>query len=301
MGHQFAALVEAPFDADDASGLVVAALVYRLGQRFGNVKVEGAGQHGELALRGQRLQAGDNGHRDARVAAALLKLEILLVIKKHLGHDVVGSPVDLVLEKAHVGGVVRGLKVFFGVAGRADAKVGSPSIVLLLVEVGAFVEVGHLANQVAGVGVTIGLGLEMAFGFDGVATQGQHVVDAEEMQVNQRVLGFLFRKAAADEVGHGVHIKPVFNGRADAYRAGPAAHRFFLEQAVGVVAVHVLLTVISYVDKWRFKLHQRLNIREQREDVLALFRWENFKGKQGFALGLFEVFGNFHGIVARSL
>ena len=76
---------------------------------------------------------------------------------------------------------------------------------------------------------------------------------SQEVQVNQGVFGFLAREAAADEVGHGVHVEAVFDGRADAHRAGPFPHGFLVEQPARPVPEHDFLAVVSNVDEGRLE------------------------------------------------
>ncbi len=54
-----------------------------------------------------------------------------------------------------------------------------------------------------------------------------------------------------------IDLKPVLDGRADTDRAGSFFDDLFLQQAVGVLFIYVLLPVVGHVDKRRFKFHQR--------------------------------------------
>ena len=88
MGHKVATLRYAPFDTY-GFGLLVGGASGELGcKRLGNVAAKHSRQHRELAACDHRLDAGNDGDRDAFGPAAGYEILIFLIVKKHLGHEI---------------------------------------------------------------------------------------------------------------------------------------------------------------------------------------------------------------------
>ena len=145
-----------------------------------------------MPLGGQRFQSGNNWHIDALLAALVHKIEVDLVVEKHLGDDKLRPGVHLLLQVAQVGIGVGRLEVLFGVARRADAEIRRGGAFLLIIQIDALVHAVHLLNQLTGVAVPVGMGFETGFRLHGIAPQHQHVLDAQKVQVDEHVFGVFF-------------------------------------------------------------------------------------------------------------
>src|SRR6185312_2863157 len=91
-----------------------------------------------------------------------------------------------------------------------------------------------------------------------VAAQNQYIIDTEELQVDQGILSFFTRKTATNQVRHGIHLVAVHDGSTNRHCSGAFAVRYLLEQAAIVLFIDIIFSMISYVNKRRLKLHQRV-------------------------------------------
>ena len=62
-----------------------------------------------------------------------------------------------------------------------------------------------------------------------VAAQGQHIVDTQKIEVDQRILQIVARLSAADQVRNRLDAVAAHDGGRDTYRTGTAAHRVPLQ------------------------------------------------------------------------
>lgn len=78
-----------------------------------------------MLFRGDRLEARDDWNGDSSLAAFCLEVIEDLVVKKHLGDDVISSGVHFLLEVENVGAEVGSLGVLLRVGGNSDAEISS--------------------------------------------------------------------------------------------------------------------------------------------------------------------------------
>ena len=145
--------------------------------------------------------------------------------------------------------------MLLGVAGHADAETGRERI-LQLIDVLAAVQLGDLLDQLAGVLVAVLFRDIARLARGRVAAQGQDVLDAQEMQVDQRVFRLVAVEAAADQVRHRLDPEAVLDGAADADGAGFLAPRPAGDDAVLFLVDHVRL-VVGDVDELGIEMHER--------------------------------------------
>ena len=277
-------LVDRPFYPDLAGRLcVLAAGPDGLHQLFGQADAEGAGQDLQVLGRRDRLDARDDRYRDARFAAALHEIEVLAVVEEHLGHDVVGSRIDLLLEVLEVALGVRRLEMLFGIARHAYRELGVVALLDFAVDKFSPVHGLDLAHQVGGVGVSLGVGDEAGFVLPLVAPQRQHVVQPQEIHVDQRILDVVFRPAAADQVGNHLHVVLAPDRGRDADRARTAAHDVPLAASVGADVLFEGFAVEGDVDVGRVEIHQRVDGSEDAARTVPLQGREQLEGETGRA------------------
>ena len=213
-------------------------------QVVGQVHVEVARDVGQQALAADHLQARDDRRLDAGGAAAFHELEVGRVVEEHLRDDVVGARVDLGLQVLDVVGEAGRLEVLLGIGGHAHAEIAVLGVGQL-VQVVAAVHVLDLAHDVDGVLVARAAADLLPVGR--VAAHRQDVVDAQERQLDQRVLGLLLGEAVAEQMRDRLHVVAVLQRGAEAEGAGPLARDVplvglpveLLEPGVGGVVGHV--------------------------------------------------------------
>ena len=144
--------------------------------------------------------------------------------------------------------------MLFRIGGHADAEIGRERI-FQLIDVFSPVHRGDLLDQLAGVMVAVFFRDIARLARGRVAAQGQDVLDAQEMQVDQRVLGFVAVEAAADQVRDRLHLEAVLDGAANADGA-----RFFAPRPAGDDAVLFFINrvrlVVGDIDELGIERHQ---------------------------------------------
>ena len=129
--------------------------------------------------------------------------------------------------------------------------------------------------------MSLRVGHEELFVLRLVAAQRQYVVQAEEIEVDQRILDVVFRLPAADQVRHDFHVVFLLDGGRDAYRAGAAAHDVPFDAAVLALGLLDSLAVEGDIDVSRVEGHQRLHGGEYLLHAVALERREQFEREAG--------------------
>jgi len=248
-------------------------------QLFGQRHGEGFGQHLQVAQRRDRLEARDDRHGDARLAAAAHEVEVAAVVEEHLRYDVLRPGVDLLPEVADVARHVAGLEMHFGVAGHADREFRVVALLHFAVHELPAVHRRDLPHEVDGVGVPLRMGHEMAFVGAAVAAQRQHVVQPEEVHVDERVLDVVARQAAADQVRH--HPEAVADRGRDAHRAGTPPHPVPLDVAVGGKRLLDALAVEGDVDEGGVEFAQGFDRGEDAAGAVAFERRQQFEREAG--------------------
>ena len=123
--------------------------------------------------------------------------------------------------------------MLFGIARHTYRELGVVALLDFAVDKFSPVHGLDLAHQVGGVGVSLGVGDEAGFVLPLVAPQCQHVVQPQEIHVDQRILDVVFRPAPADQVGNHLHVVLAPDRGRDADRARTAAHDVPLAASVG--------------------------------------------------------------------
>ncbi len=272
-GDEFDRLLGAPLDAYLPDGFVVGGFLDGRYQFLGEVDEELARDASELVSLGDGFQARHDGHFNTDTTAGVHVFEVLLVVEEHLGNDVMSAGLHLHFGVVEVGIEVGGFEVFFRIACDADAEIGLFSIDNIGVEVDAFVHVGNLAHEVEGIGMALFVWHKTLFKSAGIAAQGEDVVDAQEVEVNEGVFGFVFGEATADEVRDSVHFVAVHDGSADAYGARALSDGGFFVVAGGAHFVDVLFAVIGNINEGRLKLHEAIQGVEDGLHAAAFERW----------------------------
>lgn len=289
---QLFALCNGPFGAQGGHVLVRSAFDELHGERLRKVYMEELGHEFDVTQQRKRLDARDDGHRDAGLAAFGHKVEELSVVVKELGYDVIGPGVDLLLQEMDVERQVGRLEVFLRVTGHTHAEIERIGVFYVLVHILAAAQVADLLYQLQGAGIAALAGYKMRFGLDGIAPQRQHIVYAQETEVDEGVLGLVARETAADQVRYRLDIVLVLNGGADTYRARAFAYGHLFQVTFFAFFVNVFLAVVGYVYVRRIEGQQGVDGLVDMVDVFAFLGRKYLERKQGTAFA--EFIGDSH-------
>ena len=168
---------------------------------------------------------------------------------------------------------VQCLLVFLGVARHTVVELLAGVLYRRAVVEEAVVEAVHLLNEVGGVGVSARGGHKLAVVACLVATQQQHVLDAEELQVDQLVLDGIGCGTAADDVRYDRHTELVLYGSRYGHRARTTAHTKALVLSVVELAIDELAVMCGDIDVRRIEIAELLYRREQTLCSCAFQRW----------------------------
>ena len=184
--------------------------------------------------------------------------------------------------------------MFFRIRGHADAEMGGERV-LQFIDVLAAVQLGDLLDQLAGVVVAVLFRDVARLSRRRVTAQGQDVLDAEKMQVDQRIFGFVAIEAAADQVGNRLYLEAVANGAADADGSGFLAPWPPGDDSVLFLIDHVRL-VIGDVDELGIERHHGFDGGKDVVHALAAVGRRDFQRKHQFVVLLQPVDHFGHGI-----
>ena len=196
-----------------------------------------------------------------------------------------------------VGLEVGSLKMFFGIGCHSDTKVGGTACGDGGVEIVSVVEALNVGNELVGVCESVGLGLEMALPWQGVASEGNDVVDAEEVEVEEFALDARTAGAAANDMGHNLKVGiAAHDGGYDGDGAGTACEGHAGVGAVGVGHIFHFVAVAGDVDEGGIELHERVEAVIKAADFAPLERGNEFETGKGFVT-LPEYINDFHVLV----
>ena len=170
------------------------------------------------------------------------------------------------------------LKVLLRIAGHANTKVRRQSLLHGGVQILTTVQVANHRHQLRAVTEAVGLRDKVALSRQGVATQGHHILNTQEVEVQQFALNARLRGAATDHVRHHLQVRiATDDGAHDGRRTGALGHRHLLKRAISIRHILHLVAMAGHVDERRLKLHQRFNAVVQPTHVAALERRHKFK------------------------
>ena len=155
-----------------------------------------------------------------------------------------------------------------------------------------------LPHEVNGMRMSLRVGHEELFVLRLVAAQRQYVVQAEEIEVDQRILDVVFRLPAADQVRYDFDAVFLLDGGRDAHRAGAAAYDVPFDAAIGTHRLLDAFAVERHVDVGRVESDQPVDALEDAAHAVALERRQQFEGKARAALldGLIDDVYDIHGV-----
>ena len=140
------------------------------------------------------------------------------------------------------------------------------------------------------------LRLKISFIFCRIASQHQHVVYSQIMQINQSVFSLIDVKATTNQMGNRIHIILVHNRCANRLSSWSFSNHYFLKNPICTLFKHMLTTVIGNINKSRIKLRKHIQMIIQRLNALTLQRWQYFKRNQCL-IGIINVVNYPHVVV----
>ena len=169
-------------------------------------------------------------------------------------------------------------EMLFGITGHANTEVSFYAIDDVFFNVLSFIEGYNLLHQLRSIMVPFGVrGKELFIG-GRIATQGQYIIDAEEVKIDQDILGFFIAKAAADQMGHGIDLIPVNDGSANTHRTGALAYFHAFEGTIDPFLKDLFGPVIGHIHERRLELHERIEHGKNGIDAFPLGRRQYFQG-----------------------
>src|SRR5882762_1788409 len=160
--------------------------------------------------------------------------------------------------------------MFLRIPRDTSTKMGGCCISQFLVQKFSMVHSDYLLKQLRGVFMSVGLRNKPGFGLDGITLQHQHIVNSQELQVDQGILRLFPGEPSANDVGYRVYFIAVLNSRTDPYRPGSLSRGGFFQKPVFLFLIDVFLAMVRYVNKRRLELHQRVDVVKENLDILTL-------------------------------
>ncbi len=280
--QEVAALVEEPFGAYLFAVGLGFGFHHFVAEFYRYLGIEHPGNGGELFFVGEGLKAGYDWGIHTELAAPVHIVVIMHIVEEQLCGNIICAEVYFLFKVIDVGVHVWRLHVFFGVAGHPYAEICFGTFYNVFFHVVAIVESHDLAHQVFGIAVAMGVWGKEFFVGSGIATEGEDVFDAEEVEVYECVLGLGLAESAADEVGDGLYLILVHDGGADAHGARALAYLDPFEGAIAAGLEYLFGTVVGDIDEGGFELHQRIEVGVGGLNTFALGRGEYLKRYDGF-------------------
>ena len=119
-------------------------------------------------------------------------------------------------------------------------------------------------------------------------------MDAEEIQIDQSIFGFLLRKAPADDVWYCIDLVFVLYGCTYAHCSWAFSGGHPFEQAIASVLKDEFLPMGSDIDKSRIEFHKTVDGLIELFNALSLHGGKYFKAEERFPLCFPDVVGHFH-------
>src|SRR5690554_875871 len=210
------------------------------------------------------LNTRDYGHRDSRGTATIHELEILPVIEKHLGNQIIGPVIDLHFRVEYLRLHVGRLFMLLGVTSHAIRKRLFRRCERASIKTNPLIEIIHLLLQAGSVRVTVHRSL-LCIEFLDIASQQQQVGYAQKRQVDQRVLRLLPGESSRNNMGYRTNAVPVLDSSRDSHRSGASPHVHLPVHTLYILFVDVLAMMRGDIDKFRIKLFQSI---DRPEDLL---------------------------------
>ena len=215
-------------------------------------------QYLHLRFAVDRFEARYDRHSDTHCTAPLFKFKEIFIVKEKLGHYIVRTCIYFLLEVPEVSSHVWRLEVLLRIGCYAYTEVRLHFILGLLMEKLPLIHRSYLCHQV--IGKTM-LRLCSCFqflrAFIRITFEQEKVVYAQIVECKERILCFLFGKAATDQMRYCVHVKLSFKRCADAHRARSLAQGYFFYEPVYSFLIYDLFFVVGHIYKRRFELHER--------------------------------------------
>ena len=198
------------------------------------------------------------------------------VVEEHLGDDAVRPRIDLAFQVEDVRLRVRSLEMLLRVAADTDA------------EAFAAVHLPDGADELVGMGISAGDGIEALFAGKRIAPEGHHIVDAQEMEVLYEPFDLGGGVPGADDVGDDFHVVSALDAAANGDGGDAAPDDLAEEGPVTLRGEADLVAVGRDVDVAGLELHQGSDaLQEFVLDDAALGR-DDFQGRERMA-GIQEI------------
>ena len=96
--------------------------------------------------------------------------------------------------------------MFFRISRNTNTEIRVLNIAQVGINIFSVVHIHHLLNQLFCIAIAIVFRDKSSFTFYRISAKQQHIVNAQEMQINQRIFRVLLRESAADNVRYGIDL-----------------------------------------------------------------------------------------------
>ena len=252
-----------------------------VGKRRRDVAVEQLGKAGEMPFGTQDLDPRDDRDRDALPTALVDEAEEAGIVEEHLGDDVIGAGIDLVLHPGDVGLQVGCLEVLLRIPGGTDAEIGWGDVDEIL-EKDTLVHVGDLGDEVAGIFVAASTMVQRLGVANRVAADRQQVVDAEVVELDEEVFALFLAESLTENVRYGVDLELVLNERAEAEGSRPFPLHTPANPSGCLLVDHLGGVARDVNERWPVPA-EIVDQAEQAVEIAAALGRDDLKADEGFA------------------
>ena len=214
-----------------------------------NVDREGFRKELQMPEGRNRLDSRDDRNAYASLAALVHETVVHIVVEEHLGYDVVGSGIDLLLEVVDVGLDVGSLEMLLGIASDSDSEEAFTAVPLF--------EVPDRPDQFVRMGEPSRSRCEPLFAGKAVAPQSEDIRDAHEFEILKLEFDLMGRGSAADDVRDDIDLQLGLYGTADCRFAYATPDKPSGEGPVFLLDIFDLVPVAGNVDVPGIELGER--------------------------------------------
>ena len=150
----------------------------------------------------------------------------------------------------------------------------------------AFVELHHLFDELCRMAITSTNRRECLLVLCLIASEQQHVVDAQELEVNEFILNVFCRGTTTDDVWNHRQLITLLNGSGNGYRSGAPSYALALKVAVLQLPIDIFRVMGGNVDIFRIEFLQNVDGTEQRFRAVTLQGRQYFKRESFFLVDL---------------
>src|SRR5436190_8183191 len=142
--------------------------------------------------------------------------------------------------------------MFFRISCHTDTKSCIYSSLQIFFQVYSIIHVGYLFHEVDSIAMPVTLRLKKCFIPWSITPENKYIIDPQEVQIDQCILGFIFAEPTTNKMGYGIHLVVIHNGRTDSHSTRPFSNVNLFKPAIGSLLEHRFTAMVSNVNKGWF-------------------------------------------------